>query len=160
MGTYAAVRHMDLLATPVVSGNDVPLFAFSVSRDWQWPAPTATESAGDVTVYLAPTDGLIKVGFSESPDRRVLLLNLSPHVFIVGVTMQHEKALHTLFADELRRDREYFAGPKIETFISGALMRSRSVARQYPRIFAHSVSRERAWRRFIQRNLPMSERAA
>lgn len=148
MRHIAIDRHMDILGSPTVEVTDIPLLAFASGHAASWECPS---SASDGAVYVARTEtDLVKVGFSAMPGQRVFTLGLHPEIFIMRCSMEHEKALHELFASELAAGFEYFRGAGIEAFIATGKARSRARARdwnsrdrRFP--FGESARVERNW---------------
>lgn len=124
-----------LLAAPCIHDADVLACASVASppRDWEWPPFRSIR--GHIKkygcVYFGRTgDALIKIGFSMTPDLRMLAQHLAPLLVIAGAQPHHEKAMHRLFAAELAHGREHFAGPRVEAFVACGRARSTWVLRK------------------------------
>jgi hypothetical protein len=125
-----------LLETPTIYRGDVPDCAEATGvSGWEWPllqrdAQGGIKGRGNVYFGRAG-NGLVKVGFSQDPAKRMLELGLGPLLVVLTVQQHHERALHRLFARDLMHRREYFGGALVEAFIAKGRAMSDRVLRSW-----------------------------
>lgn len=116
--------YQSLLDTPTIFLGDVPACARAAGLTGTWPAlergPYGTLPKYGNVYFGRTGHGLVKVGFSMTPDLRMFGQWLGPIVVIVGVQPHHERAMHALLANERVFGRELFAGAGTEAFIAKA----------------------------------------